>query len=224
MYILPDKKYFELPDPETADHDGLVAIGGNLLPKNLLHAYSKGIFPWYSENSPILWWSPDPRLVLLPENLKVSKSMKQILRNSNYHIKFDSQFQEVIVACSKMPRKEQQGTWITNEMIEAYTKLFKAGHAHSVEVEIDGELAGGLYGVVIGKAFFGESMFYKKSNASKIALYFLVEKLIKKEFHLIDAQVETDHLISLGAMPIPRKIFLSLLKKAVKITDNAGNW
>ena len=207
-----------------ADQDGLVAIGGNLLPENLLHAYSKGIFPWYSENSPILWWSPDPRLVLLPANLKVNKSMRQILRNNNYNIKFDSQFHNVVVACSKIPRKGQQGTWITTEMIEAYTELFNAGHAHSVEVEIDGELAGGLYGVVVGKAFFGESMFYKKSNASKIALYFLIEKLKKKKFHLIDAQVETDHLISLGAMLIPRYLFLSQLKKAVEESNIAGKW
>ncbi|MCD4735662.1 MAG: leucyl/phenylalanyl-tRNA--protein transferase [Bacteroidales bacterium] len=224
MYILPDNKYFELPDPGMADQDGLVAIGGNLLPENLLHAYSKGIFPWYSENSPILWWSPDPRLVLLPANLKVNKSMRQILRNNNYNIKFDSQFHNVVVACSKIPRKGQQGTWITTEMIEAYTELFNAGHAHSVEVEIDGELAGGLYGVVVGKAFFGESMFYKKSNASKIALYFLIEKLKKKKFHLIDAQVETDHLISLGAMLIPRYLFLSQLKKAVEESNIAGKW
>jgi leucyl/phenylalanyl-tRNA--protein transferase len=222
VYALTDKHVF--PNPNLAEDEGLIAVGGDLSSERLLLAYASGIFPWYSEGGPILWWSPDPRIVLFPDKFRISKSLKQTLRNNQFTVKFDSAFEEVIDACSKIEREGQDGTWITNEIKEAYIHLHQFGFAHSVETYMDGKLAGGLYGVSLGRAFFGESMFYFKRDASKIAFYYLVQKLIDWEFHFIDAQVETAHLINLGAESLPRKDFLALLKKALIYPTIKGKW
>lgn len=222
VYALTDTLIF--PDPNLAEDEGLIAVGGDLSSKRLLLAYASGIFPWYSEGGPILWWSPDPRIVLFPDKFRISKSLKQTLRNNQFTVKFDSAFEQVIELCSSVGRNGQDGTWITNEMKGAYLELHHLGFAHSVETYMDGELAGGLYGVSLGRAFFGESMFYFQRDASKIALYFLVKKLIDWEFHFIDAQVETAHLINLGGESVPRKEFLYLLKKALIYPTIKGKW
>jgi len=222
VYFLTDDLIF--PHPGEALEDGLLAVGGDLSNERLLLAYQSGIFPWYSGESPILWWSPDPRMVLFPENFVISKSLQQIINKEIYQIKFDYNFESVIRQCASVERKEQIGTWITEEMIEAYIRLHKEGYAHSVETYIDDELVGGLYGISIGKAFFGESMFYLKPDASKVALYHLVNKLKTWNFKLIDVQQETGHLKSLGAITIPREEFLRLLKSAVIEESKIDNW
>ena len=187
-------------------------------------AYSMGIFPWYSDGSPILWWSPDPRLVLFPQELKISRSLRQVIRNNIYEISMDAAFPEVIRNCAGARRKGEEGTWITPEMTDAYIQLHLSGYAHSVESRQDGALVGGLYGVALGKVFFGESMFAKKSNASKVAFAALVEQLIKWDFALIDCQVRTGHLISFGAREIPRSEFMRKMRKAVKMPAPKGPW
>ncbi len=212
------------PDPETADSDGLLAAGGNLEVDTLLTAYSMGIFPWYNENSPILWWSPDPRLVLFPDCLKVSKSLRQKINQNRFQVKFDTNFEEVIGLCSDVNLRRHKGTWLTGEMINAYICLHKTGYAHSVESYFEGRLAGGLYGVSIGKVFFGESMFYLKTDASKVALYFLVELLKKMDFDFIDAQQSTSHMRRLGAEEIKRSEFLKMLKKGILYPTRVGSW
>ena len=203
------------PSPELSEEDGLLAVGGDLSQDRLLLAYSLGIFPWYSDNSPILWWSPDPRLVLIPRELKVSRSLRQTIRKGVFTVSMDNAFGEVIRNCAEVRRKGQRGTWITEEMISAYIHLHHAGFAHSLESWHCGELVGGLYGIALGKAFFGESMFAKKSSASKVALVTLVEHLSSLDFSFIDCQVATEHLRSLGAREIPRRTFLQMLKKAL---------
>ena len=222
VYALTDELIF--PNPELANDIGLLAVGGDLSIKRLLLAYSNGIFPWYSEDDPIMWWSPDPRMVLFPEKLKISKSLSQTLKNKNYEVRFDSNFEEVIENCSKTMRKGQDGTWITEEMKNAYIQLHESGYAHSVETYINGKLAGGLYGISLGRAFFGESMFYKESGASKIAFCFLVERVKEWDFYFIDTQVETQHLKSLGAINISRKEFLPLLNKTLNYPTIKGKW
>jgi leucyl/phenylalanyl-tRNA--protein transferase len=222
VYSLTDKLVF--PNPNKAVEDGLLAVGGDLSCERLLLAYSQGIFPWYSTGDPILWWSPDPRIVLFPNKFRIYKSFKQTLRNKQYTVKYDSAFEKVINACSKITRLGQDGTWITSEMKEAYIHLNQLGYAHSVETYIDGELAGGLYGISLGRVFFGESMFFYQRDASKIAFYCLIQKLIEWEFHFIDAQVETGHLLNLGAEPIPRKEFLVLLTRALNYPTVKGKW
>jgi leucyl/phenylalanyl-tRNA---protein transferase len=222
IYALDDRIIF--PDPNLADESGLLAVGGDLSPERLLLAYSSGIFPWYSENDPIMWWSPDPRMILIPERMKVSKSIKQSLNKKTLEIRFDTRFESVIASCSKAPGRDQDGTWITDEMKQAYLALHNLGYAHSVETYDGNELVGGLYGISLGKAFFGESMFFKKRDASKIALYFLVQKLMEWDFHFIDAQVETDHLKSMGANLVPRKEFLNSLNLALKYPTIQGKW
>lgn len=214
----------EFPHPNLADDEGLLAVGGKLDIDWLLLAYENGIFPWYNEENPILWWSPNPRLIIDPHHFKVSKSFKRVLKKQPFSIKFDQNFEEVINHCKSNPRKGEEGTWITTEMKEAYINLHHYGYAHSVEVYEQGELVGGLYGVSMGKAFFGESMFFKKRDASKVALYYLCRELSKWNFHFIDAQVETDHLISLGAVKIPRTEFLKRLEKAMKFPTCKGKW
>ncbi len=204
------------PSPELADEDGLLAVGGDLSEERLLLAYSMGIFPWYSDSSPILWWSPDPRLVLIPGDLKVSRSLRQVIKKGIFTITMNTAFEEVIRNCAEISREGQRGTWITGEMIDAYIRLHRAGYAHSVESWQNGELAGGLYGIALGKAFFGESMFAKKSNASKVAFVTLVGNLHKLHYRLIDCQVTTEHLRSLGAKEVTRKKFLQMLKKALQ--------
>ena len=222
VFALDDRIIF--PDPALADYTGLLAVGGDLSTERLLLAYSNGIFPWYSEGEPVMWWSPDPRMVLFPKDFKISRSLKQTIRNKNFEVRFDYNFEEVIDNCSKTLRKEQEGTWITSEMKAAYIELHKAGFAHSVETYYDGRLAGGLYGISLGKAFFGESMFFKERDASKIALYYLIEKIKTWNFDFIDAQIETNHLINLGAVRISRNDFITMLKKALKYPTIKGKW
>jgi len=211
------------PHPNAASPEGVLAIGGDLSPERLLEAYRCGIFPWYSEQDPIIWWSPDPRCVLFPHEIKISHTMRQILRQKRFTITFDHDFPAVIASCQKK-RAGQEGTWITEEMKEAYIKLHKLGYAHSVEAWSDGVLAGGLYGISLGRCFFGESMFSQVSNASKAAFITLVKVLQEKEFGLIDCQTRTDHLVSLGAKEIPRPIFLTLLRHLLSYETYWGDW
>lgn len=203
------------PPPELSEDDGLLAVGGDLSVKRLVLAYSTGIFPWYSEGYPILWWSPDPRLILLPEELKVSRSLRQTIKKDKFRVTFDKAFEEVIRGCAEIRRKQDEGTWIIEDMVKAYVRLHKAGFAHSVEAWNGDKLAGGLYGVILGKAFFGESMFARESDASKVAFVKVVEKLAAEGFQLIDCQVTTAHLKSFGAREVSRSEFLKRLKKAI---------
>lgn len=213
------------PPPDLADEDGLLAIGGDLSPQRLLLAYSMGIFPWFSADEPILWWSPDPRFVMYPSELKVSKSMKQVLRRGKFNCTIDTCFREVITACQHQPRRGQYGTWITEEMLEAYCWLHEMGWAHSVEVwNQEGNLVGGLYGVSMGNCFFGESMFALESNASKVGYITLVRQLEEWGIGLIDCQIHTAHLESLGARLIPRYPFLQELAECLKVNTRKGKW
>lgn len=222
MYWLTDE--FLFPDPRYASEAGLLAAGGDLTPQRILFAYQEGIFPWYSEGEPILWWSPDPRFVLRPDEIKVSKSMRQVLRKGHFSYSFDRTFDQVIEACATAPRKGQDGTWLTPEMIQAYKKLHQSGFAHSVEVWEDKKLVGGLYGISLGKFFFGESMFTKVSNASKAALIYLAKALKARKFEYIDCQAHTAHLESMGAKFIPRDEFLTLLSQNKYKTTLKGSW
>lgn len=202
----------DTPFPPVAqalkEPNGLLAGGGDLSPQRLLAAYRRGIFPWYSPGEPILWWSPDPRMVLFPDEFRITRSLAKTLRNADYRVKLDSAFAQVIAACAATPRPGQDGTWITAEMQQAYLRLHALDHAHSVETWRDGRLVGGLYGVSIGRAFCGESMFSHATDASKIALAHLCRYLARREFGIIDCQMETAHLTSLGARPIPRDDYL----------------
>lgn len=208
---MPRASFF-FPPLHTASDNGLLAIGGDLKPERIIHAYRNGIFPWYSDDSPIMWWSPDPRCVLFPENLVVSKSMKALLRKNSMVFSVNRAFDAVINQCRSIPRKDQDDTWITDEILEAYTTLHKMGVAHSAETWQNGTLVGGLYGLRIGTVFFGESMFSKISNASKFAFINYVHLLKNQGVKLIDCQVETEHLCSLGAECIDRDRFITLLK------------
>lgn len=212
------------PPPDYADPSGLLAVGGDLSSKRLLEAYRAGIFPWYSDDQPILWWSPDPRLVLDLEDFKMSRSLRKIVEKGIFEVTFDRAFQEVIRACALVPRVGPSGTWITDEMQEAYIHLHGLGYAHSVESWFGGKLAGGLYGVSLGKAFFGESMFHLKSDASKVALATLVRKLRGWDFHFIDSQMTTEHMLSFGAKELPRRIFLKRLQSALRHPTKRGIW
>lgn len=211
------------PPAEYSDPDGILAVGGDLSPERLLEAYTHGIFPWYSSETPIIWWSPDPRFVIYPGEVKISKSMRQILRRKIFEIRFDTSFRDVITACSGK-RKHEKGTWITSEMIEAYVVLHEMGYAHSIEAWKDGKLTGGLYGVSLGGMFFGESMFSRESNASKAAFIVLAENLHRLGFDLVDSQVHTDHMESLGAVYMERDSFLKLVERSVKRETYRGNW
>ncbi|MGV6829722.1 MAG: leucyl/phenylalanyl-tRNA--protein transferase [Flavobacteriales bacterium] len=215
--ILTDNIKF--PNVEKADSEGLLAIGGDLSVERLLLAYRSGIFPWFEEDQPILWWSPNPRMVLFLEKLKVSKSLRKTIKKGIFTITFNTCFTEVIANCSKINRKEQDGTWITQSMQEAYSILHQLGHTISVEVWRENELVGGLYGIDLPEygIFCGESMFSKVSDASKVALYYLVEKLKTKNYKLIDCQMYTAHLERLGAEEISRKQFLTFFNKSVKL-------
>ena len=202
------------PPPELANEDGILAIGGDLSPRRLILAYSIGLFPWFNPGDPILWWSPDPRFVLFPEKLKVSKSMRPYFNQKKFKVTYDTCFKTIMQSCQQQYRKSQGGgTWITDEMIASYTKLNKKGIAHSVEVWQDEKLVGGLYGIALGKIFYGESMFAKVSNASKFGFISLVRKLVDWNYWLIDCQQETRHLGSLGAELIERDTFLDFMKK-----------
>lgn len=198
------------PDLRLAEPDGLLAVGGDLSPQRLMLAYRNGIFPWYSEETPILWYAPHQRFVLFPDALRISKSMKQVIRSGRFQVTIDRAFEQVITECSKTDRKDQDGTWITRDMINAYTQLYQLGFAHAVEVWQDGILVGGLYGISVGNIFCGESMFSAVSNASKIALISLCQDF---NFELVDCQVYTEHLASLGASMIDQETYLSILNK-----------
>lgn len=219
-----DEEQLVFPSPRLANADGILAVGGDLSPERILLAYSLGIFPWYNEGDPILWWSPDPRFVLFPRELKVSKSMRPYFNQGKFQVTLDSQFRNVIEACQGQNRPGQGGTWITPEMLEAYCRLHELGFAHSVEVWQDGQLVGGLYGLSLGKVFFGESMFARVANASKFGFITLVRTLEELGFTLIDCQQETEHLGSLGARSIPREDFQDLLERYAHEGTIRGNW
>lgn len=222
VYQLPNEIVF--PHPSLADDDGLLAIGGDLLPERILTAYVNGIFPWYNANDPILWWSPNPRCVLFPKTFKPAKSLRLLRNKGIFEFRFDTNFKAVISNCGLAERTDQPGTWITSDIINAYTHLHELGYAHSVETYLNGELVGGLYGIAKGKVFFGESMFFKVSNASKLAFLILVEKLNTMNFEIIDNQMTTPHLLSLGATEITRDNFLEILKIATAKQQNIGKW
>lgn len=216
-YIFPD------PDLALRDPDGLLAVGGDLATERLIAAYRQGIFPWYSDGQPILWWSPDPRAVLFPDRLKVSRSLRKTLRKRPYQVTLDRDFTGVIDRCAA-PRDDGAGTWITSEMRAAYIRLHRSGYAHSVESWADGELVGGLYGVAIGRVFFGESMFTRRTDASKVAFVHLVRQLQEWGFELVDCQISSEHLKSLGAEEIPRGQFLTLLDDYCAEPGLPGPW
>lgn len=213
------------PPVETAltDPNGLLAMGGDLSMECLLDAYRHGIFPWFNPGDPILWWSPDPRMVLLPDEMRVTRSLAKRVRNAGFELRVDSAFADVMWACAA-PRHDADGTWISPAMIAAYTRLFKAGYAHSVETWHDGQLVGGLYGVAIGRMFYGESMFSREPDASKVALVRLARQLQQWEFGMIDCQMETSHLASLGARTMPRAAFTARLAELVNLPHYPGPW
>jgi len=226
MFMLPDDKSdLRFPPVNLASPEGLLAIGGDLAARRLIEAYRHGIFPWYSEGQPIMWWSPDPRAVLFPGKMKISRSLMKTFRKNKFDVSFDVAFREVVTACSQ-PRAQQKehGTWITSEMLVAYERLHELGYAHSVEVWHEKKLVGGLYGVSLGRAFFGESMFSRVTDSSKIALMMLAKQLEKWKFHFIDCQLPSDHLSSLGVETIRRSDFLQLLNKALEFKDKSGQW
>jgi leucyl/phenylalanyl-tRNA---protein transferase len=212
------------PPPEGADADGLVAVGGDLSLPRLLEAYRQGIFPWYEEGGPVLWWSPDPRLILDPEKFRASRSLRAVIRKGRFEVRFDTAFAEVIRACAQTKRRGEVGTWITPEVQSAYTALHELGYAHSIESWVQGELAGGLYGLLLGRCFFGESMFARRTDASKVALAALVDFLKAREVRLIDCQVTSAHLRSLGAKEIPRAEFLRRLREALQHPTRREKW
>jgi leucyl/phenylalanyl-tRNA--protein transferase len=222
VYALSDELLF--PSPRLASREGLLAIGGDLSEERLLLAYSLGIFPWYSQGEPILWWSPDPRLVLYPGDFHASRSLKRVIRRGDFALTLDRAFREVITACRRVHRRGQRGTWILPEMIEAYCRLHASGFAHSVEAWQDGRLAGGLYGISIGRCFFGESMFSRSANASKAALAKLVDLMTALDFRFIDCQMRTEHLLRLGAREIPRARYLDELARALEAPTVVGRW
>jgi leucyl/phenylalanyl-tRNA--protein transferase len=222
VFRLPHEPIF--PDPELAEPDGLLAVGGDLSPDRLLRAYADGIFPWYSEDTPILWWSPEPRMVLLPAEFHVPRSLRRTMRAGAFEVRSDTAFGDVVRHCAGKDRPGQDGTWITPEMILAYERLHDLGFAHSFEAWEGDELAGGLYGVSLGAAFFGESMFADRPDASKVAFAASVEWLRGRGFELIDCQVDTEHLRRFGAREIPRAEFLARLRNAMSSATVRGKW
>ena len=224
-YIPPLSKYSTaFPDPRLASDEGLLAYGGDLSSHRLLFAYKKGIFPWYSKGDPILWWSPNPRLLLYPDKFIVRKSFRRVLRSGKFTVTFDKHFSEVIAHCATVYREGQEASWIVDEIIEAYTRLYEEGFAHSVEVHKEGKLVGGLYGIAFGKAFFGESMFSLVSDASKVAFKALSDVLGSKGYDFIDCQMKTDHMMRLGAETVPRDIFLDALEETIVKPMDVGHW
>lgn len=212
------------PPAHLASPEGLLAVGGDLSPERILLAYHHGIFPWYSPEDPILWWSPDPRMILLPQDFRVSRSLKKKIDQGRFEVSIDLGFEQVIHLCARLRTDNGQGTWITPEMMGAYINLHRMGYGHSVEVWCQGKLAGGLYGLSLGSCFFGESMFSQERDASKLALYHLCQYLQRKDFCMIDCQVPSAHLKSLGAVSIRRKAFLSLLRMCLKRPSQIGVW
>lgn len=222
IYRIPEQHLF--PNPELANSGGLLGVGGDLHPDRILLAYRQGIFPWYSEGQPILWWSPDPRMVLWVDALHISRSLGKIIRRGDFHITMDTAFDEVMTACADVPRPGQQGTWITPELKEGFVALHDAGHAHSIEAWKDGELVGGLYGLTVGRVFCGESMFAVVPNASKVAFVALVQQLRRWGFPMVDCQVHTPHLARFGAREVPRKRFLADLTVLGSRPGRVGPW
>jgi len=218
----PDEDFPAIESALT-EPDGLLAAGGCLSPQRIIKAYQQGIFPWYSPGEPILWWSPNPRLVLFPEHLKISRSLRKTIRRGTFKLTYDHAFPQVMQHCAA-PRDQESGTWITEEMYIAYTQLHQQGVAHSFEAWFDDELVGGLYGIAIGQVFFGESMFHKKTDASKVAFCCLVQQLSSWGYQLIDCQVHTDHLTSLGAEEISRHDFSKLIKQYCALQANENAW
>lgn len=225
FWIDPNDHRAKFPDVSLAlrEPNGLLAVGGDLSPRRLITAYMQGIFPWYSQGQPILWWSPDPRAVVFPHKIKVSRSMRKAFRNGKFEVTFDCVFRDVLAACAQ-PRPNSQGTWITPEISDAYVRLHRLGLAHSVEAWKNGKLVGGLYGVAIGKVFFGESMFSRVTNASKVAFISLVHQLEAWDFSVIDCQIQSDHLRSLGSEDIPRAKFVSILKRDCHAPTERKKW
>ncbi len=221
QYCKPGLEAF--PSLEQASEDGLLAVGGDLSPERLQCAYSLGVFPWFEEGQPILWWSPDPRCILYPEHFKTSRSLRKAVQRASFRVSYDLAFESVIAACAA-PRDQHAGTWITPGMQDAYGKLHELGCAHSVEVWQGDELVGGLYGVSLGRVFYGESMFSRVSNASKFALKSLCEKLVSKNYKLIDCQLESEHLLSLGAQTVPRAQFIGEMDAALQYDEEFKTW
>jgi len=212
------------PPPHLAEPEGLLAIGGDLSEKRLLTAYRTGIFPWFADNDPILWWCPDPRLILYPDELRISKRLARVIRQNFFKITIDAAFEQVITCCATARRRNNPGTWIVADMIRAYCDLFASGYAHSIEVWQNGKLAGGLYGVSLGGCFFGESMFTHVTNASKVALAFLCAYMRKNGLDFIDCQITNAHLVRLGAREIPRSVFLRVLERSMQRPTLRGRW
>ena len=221
-WLTPESRFPPLHTALTAPN-GLLAVGGDLSPQRLIEAYRSGIFPWFNSGEPVLWWSPDPRMVLFPGKIRISKSLRKVLKKGGYEVRFDTAFRQVIEACAA-PRLQQTGTWIHDEVVSAYSILHEMGMAHSVEIWIGGELAGGLYGVAQGRVFFGESMFSHVPNASKIALVHLAGQLERWGFGMIDCQMKTAHLASLGAVEIAREEFSQRLKELVNYPARTEKW
>ncbi|MBN1241661.1 MAG: leucyl/phenylalanyl-tRNA--protein transferase [Spirochaetales bacterium] len=215
---------FEFPEPSLADPFGVLCSGGNLSPGMVLSAYRQGVFPWFNDDDPILWWSPDPRFVLVPWELHVSRTMRRVFRSGRFELSADRAFRAVIESCAARERPGQNGTWITGDMIEAYVRLHELGWAHSVETWLDGELVGGCYGISIGDAFFGESMFSRADDASKAAFIALTLVLREDGIALIDSQVRTEHVASLGGREVPRNEYLERLRSALKAPTRKGSW
>jgi leucyl/phenylalanyl-tRNA---protein transferase len=222
VYQLPESIVF--PSPDLAEEDGLLAIGGDLSLERLILAYENGIFPWYNPDQPMLWWSPPKRMLLYPGDFKTSKSLKKSIEKGGFEMRIDTEFNQTMAACGNVPRPTQDGTWISPEMLEAYTALYEQGYAHSFECWKDGQLVGGLYGVSLGRAFFGESMFSLVSDASKVAFHHLHEFILRHQFHFVDCQLHTNHLASLGAREIDRSVYLQELKAALAFPDLRQLW
>lgn len=222
VYALPDELIF--PDPREAHESGLLAVGGDLSPQRLLLAYSQGIFPWPIPGYPLAWFSPDPRMVLFPKDVRVSRSLRSVIRKGVFEVRLDTAFSDVIERCAETERRKEDGTWITADMLDGYRELHELGFAHSFESWQGGQLVGGLYGVSIGGGFFGESMFFDVANASKVAFVTMARHLEQNDFHMIDCQLHTAHLASLGAVEISRDAFLCELDTALEKPTIRGKW
>lgn len=222
--LLLNSATITFPDPREVDEEGLLGYGGDLSSTMLLSAYKQGVFPWYSEGEPILWWSPNPRLLLYPDKFIVRKSFRRVLRSGKFTVAFDRDFSEIIRHCASVYREGQEATWITNEMQEAYIRLHEQGFAHCVAVYFEGKLVGGLYGLALGKAFFGESMFSLVADASKIAFKALSDVLGRRGYDFIDCQMKTDHMVRLGAEVVDRELFLDALEATIQKPTDSGSW
>ena len=222
VYLLTDELVF--PPPERASREGVVAVGGDARPERLLLAYGQGIFPWPAESMPLLWFSPDPRFVLVPREAHVGRTLRKRVRRGDLEVRFDTHFRAVIEACAEAPRPGQDGTWITDSLVAGYCALHDSGFAHSIEAWRGDKLVGGLYGVSLGRAFFGESMFAREDDASKVAFAVLLAHLVHWDFHFVDCQVRTEHLERFGAVDWPRTRFLRLLRHALTLETRVGPW